>query len=99
MRECLGCARVLTKRSQKLYCSVKCMQFERARVLTARWLATGQGVADSHAGHYIREYIASDQRHRCAICGERNEWNGRPLTLVLDHSTVTRATIAATTSG
>ena len=85
MRECLGCARVLTKRSQKLYCSVKCMQFERGRQLTELWLATGEAAAGSHADHYVREYIARAQHHRCAICGQRNQWNERPLTLILDH--------------
>jgi hypothetical protein len=85
MRECLGCARILTKRSQKLYCSAKYMQFERGRLLTERWLATGEAVADTHAGHYLRDYIARDQHHRCAICRLRAEWNGRPLSLVLDH--------------
>ena len=85
MRECLGCARKLFRRSQQKYCSVKCMQFERGRILTEKWLATGEAVAGSGSGHYIREYICRDQRGKCAICGIYREWNGRPLTLVLDH--------------
>lgn len=85
MRECLGCARVLVKRSQLLYCNSKCMQFERTRLLTEHWLATGEGGAASGAHHYIREYISRDQRGRCAICSMPKEWQGRPITFVLDH--------------
>jgi len=56
-----------------------------ARVLTKRWLATGEAFAGTYAGHYIREYIIRDQRGRCAICGIFHEWNGRSLVFVLDH--------------
>lgn len=42
-------------------------------------------VAGSGAGHYVRDYIARDQRHRCAVCGLPNQWNDRPLNFVLDH--------------
>jgi 5-methylcytosine-specific restriction endonuclease McrA len=85
MRECLGCARILTKPSQKLYCSVKCMQFERGRILIENWLATGDTYAASYQGHCVRDYIARDQHHRCAICRQPAEWNGNPLNFVLDH--------------
>lgn len=39
----------------------------------------------SRVGGYIREYIRSDQRGCCAICGIWREWNGRALNFVLDH--------------
>jgi hypothetical protein len=61
------------------------MQFERGRLLTEQWLASGEANAGSHAGHFLREYIARDQGHRCAICGQSNDWNGRRLNFVLDH--------------
>ena len=86
MRGCLGCTAILTKPSQKFYCSVACMQRERCRLLVEKWLATGEApAAGSGATHYIREFIRSDQRGRCAICTIWREWNGRPLNLVLDH--------------
>src|SRR3954470_10833525 len=85
MRECKGCARILTKRSQKDFCTLKCMQFERIRLLTEQWLATGRAVPGTHDGHYVREYIYADQRGRCAICGLSRQWRGRLLNFVLDH--------------
>jgi len=53
--------------------------------LTAEWLATGIARADSHRDHYVRSYIAAEQGHRCALCDLPSDWNGMPLTLVLDH--------------
>lgn len=85
MRECLGCALKLWRRSQKKYCSVACMQRERTRLMTEHWLRTGEAQPGTHQGHYVREAIQADQRGRCAICGIYREWNDRPLTLVLDH--------------
>jgi hypothetical protein len=61
------------------------MQFERTRLLTEAWLRTGEANVASTAGHFVRDYIARDQRHRCAVCGIPNQWNGRALALVLDH--------------
>lgn len=85
MRECRGCGSELTKRSQKVYCSVLCQQsFERS-ASTLRWLTTGRGRPHSHRGHYIRLHLLDEQEGRCAICGMVEEWNGLPLALVLDH--------------
>jgi 5-methylcytosine-specific restriction endonuclease McrA len=61
------------------------MQFERVRLLTEHWLATGEAAAASQQGHYVREYISRDQRGLCAICSLPKVWNGRRLNLVLDH--------------
>jgi len=85
MRECLGCAVILTKPSQKLYCSVACMQALRRRELLRRWLETGEAKAGTHEGHYLREYIDTQQQGRCALCGQSRTWNGDRLVLVLDH--------------
>lgn len=49
------------------------------------WLETGVCVADSHQGHYVREYIHDAQGGCCALCGIPSEWQGLPLVFVLDH--------------
>ena len=85
MRICLGCAQVLTKPSQRAYCSVKCMQSLRRRNLLRQWLETGVARADSHRGHYVRDHIDQEQGGACAICRQPSLWNGMPLVLVLDH--------------
>lgn len=33
----------------------------------------------------IKDYLLVEQSHKCAICGQEDTWNGKPLTLILDH--------------
>jgi hypothetical protein len=85
MRQCHGCGRQLTKRSQKVYCSVKCQQsLERARK-TAAWLASGEAIVLTKKNHYVRLHLLEEQDGCCAICGIAELWNDLPLVLVLDH--------------
>lgn len=51
----------------------------------ALWLTTGIARASSQPDHYVRRHIAQEQDHRCAVCGLPAEWEGHPLTFVLDH--------------
>ncbi len=39
----------------------------------------------THPFHYVRRYLADQQAYCCAGCGRADEWQGQPLTLVLDH--------------
>ncbi len=39
----------------------------------------------SHRGHYVRDYLSSQQGGCCAICGMRDSWNGVSLALIMDH--------------
>ena len=50
-----------------------------------RWLETGAAFVATTSGHYIRIYLMEQQGGRCAICDHLNEWNGLPLSLVIDH--------------
>lgn len=85
MRQCRGCGAELTRRSQKIYCSNPCQIAHRRATRTSLWLTSGQGRAGSLRNHYIREYIAEQQLRRCALCGGAANWQGLPLTLILDH--------------
>ncbi|WP_327095186.1 HNH endonuclease [Nocardia vinacea] len=85
MRQCKGCAAALVKRSQLVYCSLGCQQATQRKALTERWLHTGEARVRGHQGHYLRDYLTDAQSHRCAICGIRSEWRGRPLAFILDH--------------
>ena len=54
------------------------------RRLVAEWLSSG--VARPGSGsHYVRSHLLQEQDGRCAMCGLRGDWNGAPLSLVLDH--------------
>ena len=33
----------------------------------------------------IKQFLLKEQDNKCAICGQLNEWNGKPFTLILDH--------------
>ena len=85
MRTCLGCGDELLKRSQRTYCSVACQQVARQQLAVEVWLSSGTAFPGTHPRHYVRRHLAEEQRHRCAICGLPEEWEGRPLRLVLDH--------------
>jgi len=85
MRQCLGCGCQLIKRSQKLYCSVKCQwSLERARK-TAAWLESGEATIGGYKSHYVRLHILDEQHACCDLCGIADLWNNLPLVLVLDH--------------
>lgn len=81
----MGCGAILANRWQKIYCSNACQQLVRKSLLLKAWLETGIATPGSHARHYIREHLAREQEGRCAICRRPAEWEGQPLTLVLDH--------------
>lgn len=85
MKQCRGCGRELTKRSQKVYCSVDCQHSSTRAGRTAEWLKSGVASVGSKAAHYVRRHLLDEQDGCCAICGIVEEWNGQPLVLIPDH--------------
>jgi dienelactone hydrolase len=85
MRTCLACGADLTKRHQKVYCSVACQRARERATNIARWLATGVGEPAGNHRHYIRLYLFEGQGGLCAICACPAVWNGLELRSVLDH--------------
>ncbi|MGW0159639.1 HNH endonuclease [Mycobacterium sp. NPDC003323] len=85
MRLCQGCGTVLSKRSQKIYCSNACQAAVRRDASTRLWLESGDAWVDPRRGHYIRAYISAAQSGCCALCGGASTWQGLPLALILDH--------------
>lgn len=85
MRECLGCGVQLTKRHQISYCSNACQVAAKRRIKIAAWLATGVAYPGTGPRHYVRTYLLEAQRRKCSVCALPTEWNGAPLTFVLDH--------------
>ena len=51
------------------------------------WLETGDAGTKptSTIRGVIRKYIYQKQNQCCAICGIKNEWNGKELKFILDH--------------
>ena len=85
MKQCRGCGATLTKRSQKVYCSVACQRSLERTTKTAAWLSSGTAVVAGKKDHYIRLFLLDEQDACCAICGIADEWNEQELVLVLDH--------------
>lgn len=85
MRTCLGCGAGITKRHQLAYCSNACQRARERAVKIATWLATGDVNVIGSSRHFVRLHLLEAQQGRCAICRQAAEWNGLPLTLVLDH--------------
>lgn len=79
---CRGCD---AETENPVFCNNQCQQAKRQRDLIDRWLSTGIAISASHQKHYVRNYIAEQQKHRCAVCAVETTWNGLPLLLVLDH--------------
>ncbi|WP_043642566.1 hypothetical protein [Nocardioides alkalitolerans] len=85
MAECRGCGGALTGRHQKSFCSNGCQRQADRRLRTEAWLASGVAFIDTNPRHYVRLHLMEEQAGRCALCRGEATWNGRPLTLVLDH--------------
>lgn len=84
---CLFCRTKFSVRpqsvSRNLYCSTTCcIDHKNAIRLKKNSELLRQGLLKSR--QYIREVLLSRRAHRCAIC-KLTEWNGKPITLWLDH--------------
>jgi hypothetical protein len=80
-----GCRRDFAGRRSKLFCSNACQQAHRRRLLLDAWLETGVCGRMSYRGHYVRDYLYAQQNRCCAICGSQDQWNGKPLSFIIDH--------------
>lgn len=81
---CLNCNTAL-KMHQYKYCSNTCQGEYRRNSSIKIWLSTGEAHAGTAKNHYVRNYIAQEQDNMCAICSCVDNWQGKPLVLILDH--------------
>jgi hypothetical protein len=81
--ECVNCG---TLSRNKVYCGKPCEVIVKAHQQVERW-RTGvlQKSVSSRLSSAIRTAILQDQGGVCAICGLKPEWQGSPLTFILDH--------------
>ena len=85
MRQCRSCGAELIRRSQKVFCSNTCQASARRTTDTKLWLESGVAKIRGERGNYVRRHILDAQSGRCALCGGAANWQGLPLTLILDH--------------
>ena len=84
-RLCASCGCELVVRHKKRYCSVACQRELERRNNIARWLETGYAPYVRGGTHYIYQHLLEVQSGRCALCTLERQWNGAPLTLIVDH--------------
>jgi len=84
--KCAACGKQLNyghKTNLCIECYRKSQKLKRILV----WLDTGDtgcAVSTTLRG-VIRDFVYIAQDGKCAICGQENQWNGKPLHFVMDH--------------
>lgn len=73
------------------YCSGSCAAYVHGMKVHAEKLqyyyehqAEFIGIQDNKVKIFKKDFI-TEQGNKCAICGMSQEWNGKPLTFILDH--------------
>jgi hypothetical protein len=67
------------------FCSLNCHVTHRRARATEKWLNTGIANISSDPKHYIRVYIAKEQKNCCSICKLSAIWQEKELRFILDH--------------
>lgn len=89
---CESCGREYqTKYRSSRFCSLSCAAVEQGKKVHSeklKYYYENQdefvGIQDSRVKIFKSDFIA-EQNSVCAICGMIPEWNGKPLTFILDH--------------
>ena len=87
-RYCEFCGELLTKSSQKKYCSDSCArkhQFKkRCELVDETGMFPISGRLNETDRRFAKRYLEERKGHRCAICG-KSIWNNEPIPLIADH--------------
>ena len=88
LRYCKKCGVLLTKESQKVYCSNICQANDKRDKQFEAIEKAGefpvQGKFKETNRYIARAWLEHKYGHVCAIC-DRSEWNQQPIPLVVDH--------------
>lgn len=81
-----GCDKVLLNR-QSEYCSRECSGLAKKEKNIEKWLngKTNGYLKTGTTKPFVREYIKNRDNRSCVLCGQGEIWNGKPLTLEVDH--------------
>lgn len=78
---CLVCGTPIPNRNMK-YCTPLCSAKDKSKQVLEEWLS---GVPRKHLNDTIVNYILNRHNHKCAECGCGEVWNGKKITLPIDH--------------
>lgn len=79
-KEAVECPNCSTMTYNPIYCSNKCQREHEWNQRFQR-IASGEVLAE----HLMKRYILEVRGDKCESCGIGSEWNGKPLTLQMDH--------------
>ena len=86
MRQCKQCHKGLSTRGT-VYCNNKC-QVEYQAAQKVKCLLEGKYVGkrmNFPNGNWAKNFLISHFNNTCDECGLNGEWNGRPISLEVDH--------------
>ena len=82
LKNCQNCQLLIPRRNK--YCSVSCQQHFQSNEKIKTWMTTGV-TNISGSFNYIKRYLLTEQKERCAICQIPSIWNDKPLRFICDH--------------
>lgn len=90
-KKCPVCGELFSGKPSNIYCSMECFYEHERKEKQNRYneyLKTDGNNVPQKANYsikWIKPFLLEEQNHRCAICGNIDEWNGKPLIFILDH--------------
>lgn len=79
---CLNCGKILEyyPSQRKQYCDNKCQGQLRSKKSSKTWFRKG-----TRWYHNRRHLVLEEKGNQCQDCGITDTWNGKPITLCVDH--------------
>lgn len=67
------------------FCCKECVAAHRGKIHYEEYLADNSIAWGIKNMQQYKKYFLEEQNHCCAICGMKDEWNGKQLVFILDH--------------
>lgn len=67
------------------FCCAECAAAYRGKMHYEKYLADNSIAWGQKNMRQYKKYFLDEQNHHCAICGMKDEWNGKKLVFILDH--------------
>lgn len=78
---CINCGGKLNKSSQKKFCSLSCSNEYKWLYKMIPLIESGKCTQQLT----VKKYLFMTRGEKCELCGQLPTWNGKPLTLQIDH--------------
>lgn len=86
--KCLNpnCSNIIYGNKKQKYCCNKCQQ-EAQTIKKYEYYLSNQGefVGKEIKNEWLKKIFIEEQKHNCAICGMKDNWNNKELHFILDH--------------